>query len=52
MADSVTEKIQKLFDGCLEAETELKKVQNEIIDAMNNSEHRVRVEPLVTYCDE
>ena len=52
MADSVVEKIQKLFDGRLEAETELKKVQNEIVDAVNNSERRVRVERLVTYCDE
>ena len=30
----------------------MKKVQNEIIDAVNNSERRVRVERLVTYCDE
>ena len=52
MADPVPEKIQKLFDGRLKAETELKKVQNEIIDAVNNSERRVRVERLVTYCDE
>ena len=52
MADCVPEKIQKLFDGRLKAETELKKVQNEIIDAVNNSERRVRVERLVTYCDE
>ena len=30
----------------------MKEVQNEIIDAVNNSERRVRVERLVTYCDE
>ena len=52
MADPVREKIQKLFDGRLKAETELKKVQSEILDALNNSERRVRVERLVTYCDE
>ena len=52
MADSDAEKIQKLFDGRLKAERELKKVQNEIVDAVNNSERRVRVERLVTYCDE
>ena len=52
MADSVAEKIQKLFDGRLKTETELKKVQNEIVDAVNNSERRVRVERLVTSCDE
>ena len=52
MADSVAEKIQKLFDGRLKAETELKKVQNEIVDAVINSERRVRVERLVSYCDE
>ena len=52
MADSVAEKIQKLFDGRLKTETELKKVLNEIVDAVNNSERRVRVERLVTSCDE
>ena len=52
MTDPIPEKIQKLFDGRLKAETELKKVQNEIIDAVNNSQRRVRVERLVTYCDE
>ena len=52
MADPVPEKIQKLFDGRLKAETELKKDQSEINDAVNNSERRVRVERLVTYCDE
>ena len=52
MTDSVAVKIQKLFDGRLKAETELKEVQNEIVDAVNNSERRVRVERLVTYCDE
>ena len=52
MADPVPEKIQKLFDGRLKAETELKKVQKEIIDAVNNSERHVRGERLGTYCDE
>ena len=52
MADPVPEKIQKLFDGRLKAETEVKKVQNQIIVAVNNTERRVRVERLVTYCDE
>ena len=40
MADPFPDKIQKLLDGRL------------IIDAVNNSERRVRVERLVTYCDE
>ena len=52
MADPVPEKIQKLFDNRLEAGTELEKNQYEIIDAVNNSDRRVRVERLVTYCDE
>ena len=30
----------------------MKKVQNEIVDAVNNYEREVRVERLVTYCDE
>ena len=44
MADPVPEKFQKLVDSRLKAGTELKKVQNDIIDALNNSERRVRVE--------
>ena len=49
MADPVTKKIQKLFDRRLKAETEVKKIQNVIL---NNSERRVRVARLVMYCDE
>ena len=46
------EKVQKLHDSRLKIETELKKFQRDIIDAVNNSERRVRVERLVTYCNE
>ena len=37
------EKVQKLHDSRLKIETELKKFQKDIIDAVNNSERRVRV---------
>ena len=52
MADPVPEKSQKLFDGRLKSETELKNVHSEIIVAVNNSERRFRGKRLVTYCDE
>ena len=52
MTDPMLEKVQKLHESRLKIETELKKFQKDIIDAVNNSERRVRVERLVTYCNE
>ena len=52
MAEPTSEKVRKLFEGRTKAETELKKIQNEIVDAINNSERRVRVERLVRSCEE
>ena len=52
MTDPMLEKIQKLHESRLKIEAELKKFQKDIIDAVNNSERRVRVERLVTYCNE
>ena len=52
MTDPMLEKVQKLHDSRLKIETELKKFQKDIIDAVNNSERRVRVERLVTNCNE
>ena len=51
MADPVQEKVQKCFESRLKAETELKKFQKDIVDAVDNSERRVRVERLVEYCN-
>ena len=46
MTDPMLEKVQKLHESRLKIETELKKFQKHI-----NSERRVRVERLVTYCN-
>ena len=46
------EKVPKLHDSRLKIETELKKFQKDIIDAVNSSERRVRVERLVTNCND
>ena len=51
-AESLKEKVQKLYDSRTRAETELKKVQQKIVDAVDNAERRVRVERLVTSCEE
>ena len=51
MTDQMPEKVQTLFDSRLKIKTELKYFQNDIIDAVNNSERRVCVERLVTFCN-
>ena len=51
MANPVQEKVQKCFESSLEAGTELKKVQNDIVDAVDHSERRVRVVRLVESCE-
>ena len=51
-AESLKEKVQKLFDSRTKAETELKQVQQKLVDAVDNAERRVRVERLVTSCEE
>ena len=47
MANPVQEKVQK----CFESEPELKKVQNDIADAVDYSERRARVVRLVESCE-
>ena len=51
MADPVQENVQKCFESRLKAETELKKFQRDIVDVVDNSERRVRIERLVEYCN-
>ena len=51
MANPVQEKIQKSFASRLKAETELKMVQNVIVDAVDHSDHRARVVRLVESCE-
>ena len=52
MADPILDKVNKLFESRAKAEIELKKFQKDVIDAVNNTERRVRVERLVMSCDE
>ena len=52
MANLVQEKVQKLFDSRAKAETDLNKCQKDVTQAVNNVNRRVRVERLVTSCEE
>ena len=52
MANPVQEKVQKLFDSRAKAETDLNKCQKDVTQAVNNADRRVRVERLVTSCEE
>ena len=51
MANSIQEKVQKCFESRPKAETELKKVQNDIVDAVDHSERRACVVRLVKSCE-
>ena len=48
----VHEKVQKLFESRAKAEDDLNKIQKEVTEAVSNAERRVRIERLVTYCEE
>ena len=52
MADTMREKVSKLHDSRTKAEAELNKIQQKLIDAIENAERRVRVDRLVTSCEE
>ena len=52
MSDPVHEKVQKLFESCAKAEADLNKTQRDVTEAVNNAERRLRVERLVTHCEE
>ena len=52
MSDPVHEKVQKLFESRAKAESDLNKIQKEVTEAVSNAERRVRIERLVTYCEE
>ena len=47
MTDSQQEKVQKLYDNRLKAQTELNTLQQKILDSITNGDRRVRVERLV-----
>ena len=52
MCDPVHGKVQKLFESRAKAEADLNKTQRDVTEAVNNAERRVRVERLVTHCEE
>ena len=52
MADTMQKKVSKLHDSRVKAEAELNKIQQKLNDAIGNAERRVRVDRLVTSCEE
>ena len=52
MSDPIHEKVQKMYDSRAKAEADLKRYQNDVTEAVNNADRRVRVERLVTFCEE
>ena len=52
MSDPVHEKVQKLYDSRAKAEADLNRYQKDVTEAVNNADRRVRVERLVTSCEE
>ena len=52
MTDARQDKVRKLHESRAKAETELQKLQEKNQDAVENNDKRVRVERLVTSCDE
>ena len=52
MADTMQEKVSKIHDTGAKAEAELNTIQQKLNDAIGNAERRVRVDRLVTSCEE
>ena len=52
MTDARQDKVKKLFESRAKAETELQRLQENVQDAVENKDRRVRIERLVTSCDE
>ena len=52
MSDPLLEKVQKLYDSRANAEADLNRYQEDVTEAVNNADRRVRVERLVTSCEE
>ena len=52
MADRMQEKVAKLHDSRAKAEAELNKIQQKLNDAVGDAERRVRVDRLITSCEE
>ena len=52
MTNARPDKVRKLFESRAKAETELQRLQAKVQDAVENKDRRVRIESLVTSCDE
>ena len=52
MSDPIHEKVQKLYDSRAKAEADLNMYQKDVREAVNNADRRVRVERMVTSCEE
>ena len=52
MTDARQDKVKKLFESRAKAETELQRLQEKVQDAVENKDRRVRIERLVTSCDD
>ena len=52
MTDTKQDKVRKLFESRDKVESELQRLQKKVQDAVENKDRRVRVERLVTSCDE
>ena len=52
MANPIQEKVRKLFESRAKAETKLQRLQGKVQDAVENKDRCVRIERLVTSCDE
>ena len=52
MAEPMQEKVRKLFESRSKSETELRRAQQKVQDAVEDEERRVRVERLVSSCEE
>ena len=52
MADSQHGKVVKLHESRTEAESDLKRIHQQIVEAVENGDRRVRVERLVKNCDD
>ena len=52
MTDARQDKVKKLFESRAKAETELQRMQEKVQDAVENKDRRVRIERLVTSCQQ
>ena len=52
MSDPIRENVQKMYDSRVKDEADLNRYQNDVREEVNNTDRCVRVEQLVTSCEE